>query len=274
MRSGARIGGAGLLAALAIPVGSSQAQDAESILHATLDRYEQRVQGIDDYTITYSFMGHEVTSHLVKRMVDGYPVFVPVDDDPGAEVPMDPYRAFPELAARAALAGTETIDGVTAHGLQVDDFEGIDLGVSDQMGSDFRPRSLTLWIDSGEYLLRRMDLEGTVTTDGQARPVAMTATLQDYRTVQGMPHPFLTTIRAEGAMAAGGASEEDLARAREQLAELDRQMADMPASQRKMMEQMMGPQIDQLRKMVAPGGFEMELVVTDLQVNTGPPAGS
>jgi roadblock/LC7 domain-containing protein len=96
----------------------------------------------------------------------------------------------------------------------------------------------------------------------------------DYRTVEGMPHPFRTAIEVKGAMAAGGASDEQAAEAREQLAELDRQMAEMPASQREMMEKMMGTRLEQLRNMVQSGNFEIELVVTDLKVNTGPPPGS
>ncbi|MGH7571077.1 MAG: hypothetical protein ACREMK_04445 [Gemmatimonadota bacterium] len=258
---------------LGIPWGAS-AQDAESILRTTIDRYEQRVQGIDDYTITYSILGREVTSHMQKRMVDGHPVFVPADEDAASRTGMNPYRAFPQLAARAELAGTETIDGVKAHALRVDDFQGIDLGVPPQVGGNFTPRSLTLWIDTDEYLLRRMDLEGTVSSDGQERPLEMTALMQDYRTIEGMPHPFRTTIQAEGVMPSGNVSEEEAARAREQLAELDRQMAQMPAEQREMMERMMGSQFEQLRKMIGSDGLQIELVVTDLQVNTGAPSGS
>lgn len=264
--------GAGFLTLFVlVAAGDAVAQDAGAILQTALARYEERVQGIDDYTVTFSFMGQDVSTYLEKQMVDGHPVFLPVDEDAESMNSWNPYRTFPQIAERARHVGTETIDGVQAHGLRIDDFEGLDIGMPPQVQGEFRPRSLTVWIDTGEYLVRKMDMEGVVVADGQERPMSMTAIMRDYRTVEGMPHPFRTAIRVEGAMAASGASEEELAEAREQLAELDRQMAEMPETQRQMMERMMGSQLEQLRKMVQSGAFEMELVVTDLRVNTGPP---
>lgn len=263
----------GALAFLVLSAASAgMAQDAGSILQTALEKYEQRVAGIDDYTVTHTIMGQEVTSYLRKEMVNGHPVFVPPEeDDANSQRQWDPYKAFPQLAARADVVGTETIDGVRAYALRVDDFEGLDIGVPANVHGDFRPRSLTLWIDTDEHLLRRMDLEGDVVAKGEEGPLEMTARMLDYRTVEGMPHPFRTTIQVQGLMAAGGGSDEEAAQAREQLAELDRQMAQMPASQREMMEKMMGSQLEQLRTMVQSGALEMELVVTDLLVNTGPP---
>ena len=266
----------GVLAFLVLITASAGiAQDAGSILRTALEKYERRVAGVDDYTVIHTIMGQEVTSYLRKEMVDGHPVFVPADEeDATSQRQWDPYRTFPQLAERAEVVGTETIDGVPAHALRIDDFEGLDIGVPANVQGDFRPRSLTLWIDTDEHLLRRMDLEGDVVANGEERPLEMTARMLDYRTVEGMPHPFRTTIQVQGLMAGGGASDEEAARAREQLAELDRQMAQMPASQREMMEKMMGSQLEALRTMVQSGAFEMELVVTDLQVNTGPPESS
>lgn len=254
-----------------VAAGDAIAQDAGDILRTALDRYEERVQGIDDYTVTYSIMGQDISTHLRKQMVDGHPLFVPADENAESMDRWDPYREFPKIAARAEHVGTETIDGVQAHGLRIDDFEGLDVGVPPQVQGEFQPRALTIWIDTGEYLMRRMDLEGVVEAGGQERPMEMTALMQDYRTVEGMPHPFRTTIRVEGMSVGDGLSEAEAAEARERLAELDRQMTEMPDSQRQMMERMMGTQLEQLRKMVESGAFETELVVTDLRVNTGPP---
>ena len=41
----------------------------------------------------------------------------------------------------------------------------------------------------------------------------------------------------------------------------------MPASQRKMMESMMGPQLEMMRNMAAGGGFQMETVIEEITVN-------
>jgi hypothetical protein len=119
-----------------------------------------------------------------------------------------------------------------------------------------------------------MEVDGVMVTEGEKRPLTMTVTLEDYRTVEGMPHPWRTRIRAEGLMEAGGASEEEMEEARAQLAEFDRQMAEMSAEQRQMMQTMMGGKLDSLRRMIESGGLDMEVVVTDLRVNTGPPGNS
>jgi len=256
--------------------GDGLAQDAAGILQTALEKYEERVAEIDDYTVTYAIMGREVSSHLRKEVVDGHPVFVAVDEDEDASAQRDwdPYRVFPQLSARAEIVGRETIDGVQAHGLRVDDFEGLDIGMPTDVQGEFEPRTLTLWIDTGEHLLRRMDLEGVLVANGEERPLEMSARMLDYRTVEGMPHPFRTAIEIKGMMGSGSASDEQAVEAGEQLAELERRMAEMPASQREMMEKMMGTQLEQLRKMVQSGNFEIELIVTDLKVNTGPPPGS
>ena len=266
----------GFLAFILFATGDGLAQDAAGILQTALEKYEERVAGIDDYTVTYSVMGREVSSHLRKEVVDGHPVFVAVDADEDASTQRDwdPYRALPQFSARAEIVGRETIDGVQAHGIRIDDFEGLDIGMPADVQGEFEPRTLTLWIDTGEHLLRRMDLEGILVANGEERPLEMSARMLDYRTVEGMPHPFRTAIEIKGVMGSGSASDEQAAEAGEQLAELDRQMAQMPASQREMMEKMMGTQLEQLRNMVQSGNFEIELVVTDLKVNTGPPPGS
>lgn len=250
------------------------AQDAGAILQTALERYEQRVQGIDDYTVTVSLMGQEATTYLEKRMVEGHPVFLPADGEAGAADGWNPWRLVPRLAERAEHVGTETVGGVEAHGIRVEDLEGLDLGTPAQLQGEFRPRTLTLWIDAGQSLVRRMEVDGVMVTEGEKRPLTMTVTLEDYRTVEGMPHPWRTRIRAEGLMEAGGASEEEMEEARAQLAEFDRQMAEMSAEQRQMMQTMMGGKLDSLRRMIESGGLDMEVVVTDLRVNTGPPGNS
>ncbi len=272
------------LVALAVTLGSLlaapvQAQDAGDILQTTLDRYVERTRGVNDYTITYGgFMGTEdVTTYFEKEVVDGFPVFRPVSvagHETEAATDFDPYPQFPEIAERARYDGSEEIDGLEAHKVTVDDFEGLDLTPPTAGAEDFEPESMTLWIDGSDYLIRRMRMEGTAVIEGEPRPFTMVATMEDYRTVEGMPFPYRTTFGVEGAMAAGGMSDEEAAQARAQLEEMRTQLENMPERQREMMERMMGPQMESLEKMVGSGTFEMTLEVKDLKVNTGPPTES
>ena len=54
---------------------------------------------------------------------------------------------------------------------------------------------------------------------------------------------------------------------------MEKQLADIPPEQRQMVERMMGPQIEQMRQMMSGGddGMTMEVTVTDVRVNSGPP---
>jgi DNA repair exonuclease SbcCD ATPase subunit len=65
--------------------------------------------------------------------------------------------------------------------------------------------------------------------------------------------------------------EAQLAEASVQLKEMEAQLANMPASQRQMMESMMGPQLEMIRNMAAGGGMEFVQEVTELRCNTGLP---
>jgi hypothetical protein len=56
-----------------------------------------------------------------------------------------------------------------------------------------------------------------------------------------------------------------------QLDEMERQLADLPPDQREMMERMLGPQMEQIRQMMAGGDDAMtvEITVVDVSINTG-----
>lgn len=273
-----------MLVAVAVATGTAptapvQAQDAQDILQTALDRYVERTEGVENYTITYGgFMGSgDFTTYHEKEVVDGFPIFRPVSveglpDESSSD--WDPYRQFPEIAERAEYRGTEEIDGVNAHLVSIDDFEGLDFTPPNAGAGEFEPETMTLWIDGADWLIRRMRIEGTAEIEGEEKPLTMVASMRDYRTVEGMPFPYETAIAVEGAMAASGMSEEDAAEARQQLAEMKAQMENMPEQQREMMERLMGPQMENLEKMVGSGTFEMTLTVKDLKVNTGPPSES
>ena len=265
------------LVALAVAAGTAlaspvQAQEGGEIMQTALDRYVERTEGVNDYTITYSgVMGSgEITTYFEKEMVDGFPVFRPVsvegfENESGG---FDPYRKFPEIAERADYEGTEEVDGIDAHVVSIDDFEGLDVSPPNPGQGDFEPERMTLWIDGSDWLIRRMRIEGIAEIEGDEKPLTMVASLRDYRTVEGMPFPYETAITVEGALAASGMSDEEAAETRQKLEDMREQLANMPEEQREMMERLMGPQIEQLEEMVGSGTFEMTLEVKDLQVNT------
>ena len=249
-------------------------QSAEEVIETAVKRYEQRMSGVENYTLVHDIMGMEVSNYFVKRMIDGRSVFQISDaygsDDDDALGQM--YNQFMMVADRAALHGTESLDGKKTYVLSVEDFSGLDWG--SEMGDEqmFTPKKGLFYLDSDEYILRKMVMEGEMETEGGTSPVTMEALFQDYREVKGMLHPFRTTMTMTGVTA--GMSEEEVEEARQSLEELKQQMESMPEAQREMMESMMKDQLERLEEMVNSGNMEFTLEVKELRVNEGPPKGT
>jgi hypothetical protein len=129
------------------------------------------------------------------------------------------------------------------------------------------PETGTFWLGREDLLLRRVLVDGTMTNEGKTGPVTIDIHLSDYRTVDGLDHPFRTEMKMTGVSA--GVSDADMEQARKSLDEMKSKMAEMPEDQRKMMQQMMGGQLEQLEKMVQGNELAMEMIVKDLKVNVG-----
>lgn len=127
--------------------------------------------------------------------------------------------------------------------------------------------SIDIWIDT-EYLVeRKMRMEGTMTEGHESRQVFFERELQDYRNVpdSALYMPYRTVMRAGGVLTK--AQQKELAQAQEQLEEFDRKLAAMPASQRQMMENMMGSQVEQMRSLVDNGTVEIVVETSSIEIN-------
>jgi hypothetical protein len=89
----------------------------------------------------------------------------------------------------------------------------------------------------------------------------------DYRTVPGssLYESYRQAMKLSGVMTPE--QEAQMQEAQAQMAELEEEMASMPASQREMVEKMMGPQLEMMRNMSKGNGFQMEIIVSDIRVN-------
>ncbi|HSJ07820.1 MAG TPA: hypothetical protein VK936_14035 [Longimicrobiales bacterium] len=262
-------------------VHAASGQSARQVLESAAERYQQRMQGIDNYTLVQDVMGMESILYFEKETVDGVPFFqvraarvggntISLDDD---QTLANPYRTFMDFADRARHDGTEAVDGRQAHRIVVEDFTGLDFNPapSGQRDGQFTPRRVVMYIDADDHLVRRMDMEGDMTSPRGTAPVSTTARFEDYRTTDGLLHHWRTTMVTEGVMEAAGMSAADREKARQQLAEMEKQMETMPAAQRQMMERMMAGQMDRLREMVESGTLEITTEVKAIRVNQGAP---
>jgi hypothetical protein len=178
----------------------------------------------------------------------------------------DSINDMAEFAATARLTGTESVDGRNAYILRADD---INRTQRTEDGQEFRIRTATLWIDAAEYVPLRMSMDGTATSGGETRAITIEKHDRDYRQVGSLYMPYRQVVRIAGMMDAE--QEAQMREAQQRMAELEVQMQQMPESQRQMMMNMVGPQMEMMKKMASGGGIELVTDVHEVRVNAGLP---
>ncbi len=170
------------------------------------------------------------------------------------------------FASVAELVGTESVGDRQSFHVRASD---LNYSQPAEDGQEFTVNTVSLWIDTRQYVTLKLRMDGVVLQDGQSREMYIEKVDTDYRAVGPLYEPFRQTMRMGGIL--DPAQEAELAQSQIKLAELDVQMASMPADQRAMMERMMGPQMEMLRNMVNGGGIQIETVVNEIRVNAGLP---
>lgn len=262
------------LASTAVPLAG---QSATEIIDRMLAEYEARTEGIDNYTLVQDFMGFQATSYFVKELVDGRPVFKLQNisasgvnvNDAGPGTLDEIYALGDDFKDNARYLGRETVEGRETYVLEISDLENTELGQQMGQDSEFRPISGRLFLDTEEYMPRRMIFEGELENDDGVHSVTSTMDLQDYREHQGMLVAHRTVMTVKGL---GAAIDED---ARAQFEQMERELATMPPEQRRMVETMMADQLEQFRAMMAGEDEPMvvQVEVSEVRVNAGPPGG-
>jgi hypothetical protein len=239
-----------------------------------LAEYERRIENVDNYTVVQEMMGVEAVMYFEEEIEDGRPIMRlrrnsvagmtsdSDDDDTFAEM----YKMVPQLIAHATYEGRGEVDGHAVHVIDVEDLDQLDFG--QEMGdTDFTPQRGTFFIDTDLWIPRRMTFTGEAETADGPRTVTSTIDLLDYREIDGMLHPFATSITVEGI----GAMVDPEMRA--QYEEMKKQLAELPEAQRAMAERMMKGQMEQIEKMMEGGDDAMtvQTTVRELRVNQGPP---
>lgn len=270
-----------LLPLLLALVPAALAQTAEEVMREALARYGSEMADVRDYTLTQEIIGNEVTTYAERTEGGGplaytYYVVTPgglYDVSEGeSSAPSQPFVMLDRVADEARYVGKEEVGGVRAHVLAVDDFGDIarEAGaIPPQADGEFDIDEATFYLGTDDYRLRKMTMEGTMTNDGRTSPVRFETVFSDFRTVDGFTTPFRTEMTMRGME--GQMSDAEREDARRQLEEARQQMDQMPPAQRQMMERMMGDQLEKLEQMLGGEGFAMEIVVTDVAVNTGRP---
>ena len=247
--SGADAGGPGSAAGGATPVARE-----------VLDRWVENAEGVDSYTIRYELDGRETkTETYVKEVVDGIPVFLP--EEPSG-VSRDAVVAIPRSLSRARHEGTGEVEGESTDVLVIDD--AAVLAETFEATAGFRPTRLEIQVGRDDRRMRQVTTVGEASMPtGEAREVIVTAKFDDWRTVDGFAYPFRTTSQTEALGAISGRASEEI----EAMDEIERNLEQLPESQREMAREAMKARVQKALRPAAGGGFDMVVVVKDLQVN-------
>lgn len=272
-----------VIVAMALAAGTqARAETAQEILEAAWDAQVSRWEGLDSYLIEQTEMGRAAKRYFVRTTVvdsagTSRTIFQPAADaalEPGCVNPSsatDVPAGKGDMSAEhlswfmnnAQLVGEESVDGKPTWQLRAED-----LDLSQSMSSeDVSIDSMTMWIGKDRYLPLKMRMEGTANMEGQSRPIVIDMLASDFREVPGskLVEPFRRVVSISGITA--GIDEAQVAEARKAMAEMEKQLASMPESQREMMESMMGPQLEQMRKLAQSGSFDTEIVVESITAN-------
>lgn len=132
---------------------------------------------------------------------------------------------------------------------------------------EFTVRKFTLHVDTEHYVPLNIRIEGIVTEDGQPKslPVIIEKENRAYRQVPGseMLLPYLEVMRIWGFTDLGPEMEE----AQREMAKLEAQLAELPDSQRKMIEKTMGNKIQAMKAMAEGGAMVYENRVEEVILN-------
>jgi len=248
---------------------ATQAEDAPSIVSKAHEMHLARLDGVNSYEVNQTTAGSQIVLRF-ERVDDGsFRIASPFGsqstaaaEDDGAFLNFDEMQ---KLAETARVVGTEKLDGRKAFHLETETVE-----FAQQMDDqEISFETFEVWLDTSEYVPLKMRIKGTATGPEGARPVVIEAISSDYRNVPGskMYEAHKQVITMKGVV--DEAQRAQLEEAQQQMAEFEQQMAGMPAGQREMMERMMGPKLEMMKKMAAGDGIEIVTVINSIEVNTG-----
>ena len=253
------------------------AQSVADVVDQMYEAFEQHSAGVDNYTLVQSMVGFETTMYFEKEIVDGRPMFRMSDSYAGGfNMSLgddnvgygDIFQFGPDMVEHGRYAGREQIDGNDVHVLAVDDLSALDItGPSGTEDMEFVAKSAKIHVDVETMVVRRMQFEGEATTDAGVQEVTTQVDMQDFREVDGLLMPHHTVMHIDGL---GGMMDPET---QAQMEEMKRQLESMPEAQRAMMERMMAGQMESLEKMMSGEGMTIDVTVTEIRVNAGPPNG-
>jgi hypothetical protein len=250
---------AGLLAGGALP---ASAQSVSTIVDEMRARYEKQLETVDTYIVETNLY----TSYHKKVTENGEPTYqsqTKMKDKSNSSfatgtTPSSAYGLqLDRLKQHATYGGTETINGVTAHLLEMDDPSKVN---PDMKKGD--AESMIYYIDAERYVPTRLLMNTKGKGGGGPKTSSVTVNMKDYQTVDGLTLPYRMEFQFNMDM-----SEKE----KQKMAMMIKRMENMPEEESKRMKQMMGSQLDMMKQMLS--GEPIVVEVQSVKVNTEIPPG-
>lgn len=248
----------GLLAGGALP---ASAQSIDSIVDKMRAQYDKQLESVDTYIVETNLY----TSYNEKVTKDGETTYrsqTKMKSDKGSSFASGttPSAAYglqlDRLKQHATYGGSETINGVTAHVLKVDDPSKVNPEMS---ASD--AESMTYYIDAEKSVPTRILMNTKGKGGGGPKTSSVIVNMTNFQTVDALTLPYRMEFEFNMDM-----SEKQ----KKQMSMMIQKMENMPEDKSKKMQQMMGSQLEMMKQMLS--GEPMVVEVKSVQVNTEIPA--
>jgi len=237
------------------------AQSVASVVDDMQAAYDRQLETVDTYIVETNLY----TSYNQKVTQDGRPTYRTQTQMKGSgtssfaanTTPSAAYgMQFDRLRQHATYAGTETIDGLRCHVLQVDDPSAVNPDMSENA------TSMTYYVDAERHVPARMVMENAASGPQSSSPSSVAIHFRNYETTDGLTLPHRMEIQLNTNLSA---------EQRQQMQRMMKKMEQMPEQQRKQMEKMMGNQMEMMKQMMS--GDPIAIEVQSVRVNVDMPDG-
>ena len=250
-----------LVFSLLLGASPASAQSVASVVDNMQSVYDRQIETVDTYIVETNLY----TSYNQKVTQDGRPTYRTQTQMKGSgassfatnTTPSAAYgMQFDRLRKHATYAGTETIDGLRCHVLQVDDPSAVNPDMSENA------TSMTYYVDAERHVPARMVMETAASGPQGSSPSSVAIHFRNYETTDGLTLPHRMEIQLNTNLSA---------EQRQQMQQMMKKMEQMPEQQRKQMEKMMGNQMEMMKQMMS--GDPIAIEVQSVQVNVDMPEG-
>lgn len=245
----------------------AHAKDAESILAKARELQLERWDGVNSYSVEQTVAGTNIVMDYVRVDETSFRVVPRVNmagiTQSSGDGEIADFDDIQKLAKTAKFLGTESVGDRKGFHLKADNVDHQQVTGDETI--DFK--TFEIWLDTTDYVPLKMLIHGTATGPEGARPIVIEKVDTDYRHVAGsnLYEAYRQVMTMSGII--DPKQQKELQEAQKQMAQMEQQFAGMPEAQRKMMERMMGPKIEMMKKMAEGGGIEIVSETLDITVN-------